>query len=163
MRLLAVDPGPVNGVVLINRRAGDWPPRLVWSQDDMSLAKLQENIANHKPDLVVCEWVSSMGLIVGADVFDTCRTVGRIEQWCVDWSVRFERIKRVDVKLDVLGQTRGTDSNVRGAMLEMYPQTGGGKTPAVGTKAQPGPLYGLKGHATQALAAGVAWLRREGA
>jgi hypothetical protein len=44
------------------------------------------------------------------------------------------------------------DKHVRQAILDRFPGTGGGKTPQIGTKKQPGPLYGVKGHMWAALA-----------
>ena len=32
------------------------------------------------------------------------------------------------------------------ALIDRFPRLGGGKTPQIGTKAQPGPLYGLTSH-----------------
>lgn len=76
------------------------------------------------------------------------------------------KIPRPDVKVFLCGgstqfdETTGrmkkvTDSTVRRAVLDRFSQTGGGKEPALGTKAEPGPLYGMSGHIFSALAVAV--------
>lgn len=41
------------------------------------------------------------------------------------------------------------------ALLDLFPRTGGGATPQIGTKAKPGPLYGVSSHAWAALGVAV--------
>jgi hypothetical protein len=65
---------------------------------------------------------------------------------------------RKDVKLHLCGQTRAKDSNIRAALIDRF----GGKEKAIGKKASPGPLYGLKADAWQALALAVTWLDLHG-
>ena len=44
-----------------------------------------------------------------------------------------------------------SDPNVRQAIIDLFPPTGGGKCAQIGTKGQPGPLYGVSSHAWPAL------------
>ncbi|MNY62967.1 hypothetical protein D3C86_1998680 [compost metagenome] len=69
------------------------------------------------------------------------------------------------MKLHLCKTPRAKDANVRQALLDMFPRTGGGKTPQIGTKAQPGPLFGVSSHAWAALGVAVtaAHQIREGA
>jgi hypothetical protein len=64
-------------------------------------------------------------------------------------------IYRRDVKLRLCGTVKAKDANVRQALIDMFPKTGGGKIPQIGTKAQPGPLYGVASHAWAAVAVAV--------
>ena len=96
-------------------------------------------------DRVACEWIQSYGMTVGKEVFHTCRWVGRFEQAVDGWRP-FRLVYRRAVKLHLCNDTRAKDKNIRQAILDMYPATGGGKTPQVGTKASPGPLYGISSH-----------------
>ena len=41
------------------------------------------------------------------------------------------------------------------ALLDLFPRTGGGATPQIGTKGKPGPLYGVSSHAWAALGVAV--------
>ena len=69
----------------------------------------------------------------------------------------FAPIDRKDVKMHLCGNTRATDSNIRAAILSLYPATGGGKTGQIGTKKQPGPLYGVSKDIWAALAVALTY------
>jgi hypothetical protein len=104
------------------------------------------------------EMISSYGMPVGREVFETCVWVGRFkQQWHHPAAVRL--VYRRDVKQYLCGSAKAKDANIRQALLDMFPRVGGGKTPQVGTKAQPGPLYGVSSHAWAALAVAVTALR----
>lgn len=102
---------------------------------------------------VVIEMIESQGMAVGQSTFETCVWIGRMMG--AYQGVKLIRIKRGDVKLHICGTKRAKDSNIRQALIDKYPPAGGGKTPQVGTRAQPGPLYGVTSHAWQALAVAV--------
>mgnify|MGYP003138699373 CR=1 FL=1 len=122
--------------------------------------------AGYNPGTVVIEWCNSMGRPVGQDVFHTCREIGRMRQAFVEYRDRYYKdeppaeihlIQRNQVKLALTGRTVGvTDAVLRQRLIDLFPATGGGRVPQIGTKAERGPLYNVKGHAWQALAAGVA-------
>lgn len=100
------------------------------------------------------EMIASYGMAVGREVFETCVWIGRFQQaWHAPDEVKF--IYRRDVKLHLCGTSKAKDPNVRQALLDLFPRTGGGKTPQIGTKSQPGPLYGVSSHAWAALGVAV--------
>lgn len=100
------------------------------------------------------EMVASYGMPVGREVFETVRWIGRFQQaWHAPDEVML--IYRKDIKLQLCGTTKAKDANIRQALLDMFPRTGGGKTPQIGIKAKPGPLYGVSSHAWAALAVAV--------
>lgn len=100
------------------------------------------------------EMIASYGMAVGREVFETCVWIGRFQQaWHAPEAV--ELVYRRDVKLHLCGTAKAKDANIRQALLGLFPRTGGGKTPQVGTKAQPGPLYGVSSHAWPALAVAI--------
>ena len=66
-------------------------------------------------------------------------------------------VSRSGAKMHVCGVSNAKDSNIRRALLDMYPRTGGGKEPAVGIKKQKGPLYGMANDMWAALAVGVTY------
>ena len=103
------------------------------------------------------EMIASYGMPVGREVFETCVWIGRFIQ---AWGGKAELVYRKDVKMHLCGTAKAKDGNVRQAILDLYPRTGGGATPQVGTKGQPGPLYGVSTHAWAAL--GVALTARHG-
>ncbi len=96
--------------------------------------------------------IACYGMPVGAETFETCVWIGRfIEAANTDPALVF----RKDVKMHLCHTMRAKDANIRQALLDLFPATGGGKTPQVGTKKQPGPLFGVKSHAWAALAVAV--------
>lgn len=140
--ILALDPGTdKTGWCLL---LGD---RVIGSgvePNDQMLAKV---LARGASTLAV-EMIASYGMPVGREVFETCVWIGRFVQ---AWGGNAEMVYRKDVKMHLCGTSKAKDSNVRQAILDLYPRTGGGATPQVGTKGQPGPLYGVSTHAWAAL------------
>ncbi len=100
------------------------------------------------------EMIASYGMAVGREVFETCVWIGRFKQaWHSPDAV--ELVYRKDVKLHLCGTTKAKDPNVRQALIDLFAPSGGGKTPQIGTKGQPGPLYGVSSHAWPALGVAI--------
>lgn len=97
-------------------------------------------------DVLAIEKIEAMGMAVGAEVFETVHWSGRLLQaWREPAKVR--RITRRAVKLGLCGSMRAKDPNIRQALIDMLG--------APGTKAKPGPTYGVSSHAWAALAVAV--------
>lgn len=146
--LLAVDPGTKQSGYCIYDGA-----RVIESgvlpNDDM-LVRVQQWPAMR----LAIEMIASYGMAVGREVFETCVWIGRFQQaWRSPEDV--ELVYRKDVKLHLCGSPRAKDPNIRQALLDMFPATGGGKIPQIGTKAKPGPLYGVSSHVWAALGVAV--------
>lgn len=151
MRILAIDPGTeqsgwclfMNGQVLA---AG------VYTNADM-LAMLSTDWGRDSAwyaDTLAIEMIASYGMAVGREVFETCVWIGRFLQvWREPDQVRL--VYRRDVKMHLCGTPKAKDSNIRQAILDLFERSGGGATPQIGTKAKPGPLYGMATHAWPAL------------
>lgn len=106
------------------------------------------------PHLVI-EMVASYGMPVGAEVFETCVWIGRFVQAWADWMCPHEFVYRRDVRNHLCNRRRdATDATVRQALIDRY---GPGKSVAIGVKAKPGPLYGIKADVWQALAVAVTY------
>ena len=158
VRLLSIDPGTTHSAYVL--------------LDSLENTVLEKGIVNNHvmlealskrywADRCVVEMVASYGMAVGKDVFETVVWIGRfIERWNTNMSVSHpaERLYRKEVKLHLCNSLRANDSNIRQALLDLYPATGGGKTPQVGTKSQPGPLYGFKRDLYAALGVAVTYL-----
>lgn len=99
--------------------------------------------------VLAIEWIESFGMAVGREVFETCYWVGRFAQ---AWRGPVVRVTRRQVKLHLCQSMRAKDANIRQALLDRF----GGKA-AVGTKAKPGPLYGISAHKWSALAVAVTY------
>lgn len=153
VKILAIDPGTtesayvllVDGVVVEHGKVDNG-----WLVDACGHSPAWDGAQ------LVVEMIASYGMAVGAEVFATCVWIGRFVQ---AWRTRShftlpELVVRQKVKLHLCGQTRAKDANIRAALIDRF-SNGGGKEKAVGTKRAPGPLYGVKADAWQALALAV--------
>lgn len=174
MRLLAIDPGTNESawveLYLPEKAATDalgieLPP-IVSNKSIEPNEKLAETIRwwagpgrDHKADHMAIEMVGhyGTGMAVGTSVFDTCVWIGRFIE---AWNGPYTQMLRKTVCGQICGSARANDSNIRRALLDRFPATGGGKTPQVGIKAQPGPLFGFKEDLFSALAVGITWAER---
>ena len=90
------------------------------------------------------EMISSYGMPVGREVFETCVWIGRFVQAMGE----VKTIYRHEIKTHFCNSTRAKDGNIRQALIDRF----GGKDKAIGKKKSPGPLYGIKGDQWSALA-----------
>ena len=95
------------------------------------------------------EMLASYGMAVGAEVFMTAVWIGRFLQ-ALEGDATL--VYRREVKLALCNSPRANDSNVRQALIDRY---GPGKAKAIGLKASPGPLYGIRKDEWQALGVAV--------
>jgi len=93
-------------------------------------------INQYDADRIIIERMECMGMAVGRSVLDTCVWIGRYIQKA---GSPVYTIGRRDVKLHMCGSVRAKDSNVRQAVMDRYGST---RQKAIGTKKNPGPLYG---------------------
>jgi hypothetical protein len=105
-------------------------------------------------DCVVIEQITSYGMAVGREVFETVWWAGRFHEAVERAGTPAYRLPRRDVKLHLCQSARAKDSNVRQAVVDKF----GGKDKAIGRKAAPGPLYGVKADCWQALALAITWI-----
>jgi hypothetical protein len=153
--VLALDPGPTqtgwvlfDGVRVVNCGVDRNASVLA-----MLLLGRRSGVAGEAEHLAV-EMVASYGMPVGREVFETVVWIGRFQQaWRDPEAVRL--VYRRDVKMHLCGKANAKDPNVRQALLDLFPRTGGGATPQIGTKAMPGPLYGVSTHVWPALGVAI--------
>lgn len=152
----AVDPGPERSALVVLGSDLSIVGAHLWENDAL-LRELWRNVAPLGSQLVV-ERIESYGKPVGVEVFDTCIWTGRfIEAWrgvrpsMQDaWSL----LPRRAVKLHLCDSPRATDATIRQALIDRY---GPGREKAIGTKRNPGPLYGIKADLWAALALGITY------
>jgi hypothetical protein len=148
MNIFAIDPGTTQSGWCV------FGPSGVVCSGVMPNDELVQRVADTGASRLAIEMIASYGMPVGREVFETCVWIGRFKQaWHTPDAV--ELVYRKDVKMHLCGTTKAKDPNVRQALLDMFPRTGGGKTPQVGTKGQPGPLFGVSSHAWAALGVAV--------
>ena len=149
MRILAIDPGPVESAYVVIDAETCRP-------DDFGKVP---NAAMRQ--LIVCgdivadrsavEMVASYGMAVGAEVFDTCVWIGRYLE--VLELTEPQRVKRLPVKLHHCHDSKAKDSNITQALVDRFApgQPNHGK----GTKAAPGWFHGFFKDIWQAYALAV--------
>lgn len=148
--IVAVDPGSEKSAFVTYRSADMSIRSKGILENEKMLAMLEKAESQGVP--LAMEMVSSYGMPVGREIFETVLWAGRFIQ---AWGGRFELIYRKDVTLYLCRSTRAKDANIRQALLDRYPRSGGGKTPQIGTKKQPGPLYGFANDLWAALGVAV--------
>jgi len=152
MRILAIDPGPTYSAWVIYDTEKNKPIRAdIWSNENLivTIDGAVKSLAGC--GYMVIEMPQSFGMPVGASVFDTCVWIGRFWQAFYS-SYSVFQVFRKDIKLHLCGTSRAKDANVRAALIDRY---GGSRQAAVGTKKNPGPLYGFKRDMWAALAVAV--------
>lgn len=147
MRLLAIDPGPIQSAWVEHEHG---MPTGFGKVDNDHLLLL---VGKSKADRLAIEMIASYGMPVGQEIFSTVLWIGRLVQCWVQEGREFPILMpRKSVTLHLCGSTRAKDPNVRQALIDRY---GPGKELAVGRKASPGPLYGVSGDVWAALAVAV--------
>jgi len=149
-RILAIDPGTTHS---------GW---CLYSDSAVRNSGVMENscligviqMSDDAADFLAIEMIASYGMSVGKDVFETVRWIGRYQQaWIAPDDVML--IYRKDVKMHLCGTMKAKDGNIRQAIIDLFPATGGGKVPQIGVKSNPGPLYGVSSHAWAAVAVAI--------
>ena len=160
-RILALDPGSSEtGWAII-----DHDPRRVEGgkmPNTRVLVDLREEAVSF--DVILVEYPGAWGISTGSavQVMEAIWWAGRFTEAALPMEV--VRITRDAVKRALLGKVnvKGADAVLRQQLIDRYAELAGdplgGKAAAIGTKAAPGPLYGIKADAWAALALGCAYL-----
>lgn len=102
------------------------------------------------------EMVASYGMAVGKSVFDTCVWIGRFSQILEDMNFNVINIYRKDEKMNICGQMKAKDSNIRVALVDRFAKhdlkTG------KGTKNNPDWFYGFAKDVWASYAVGITYL-----
>ena len=147
-RILAIDPGYEQSALV--RLDGGKVTFAATSPNVTVLVALRNGLLK-SADMILIEQIASYGMPVGREVFETVYWSGRFHEAS---RLPVQRLPRKTVVTQICGSARAKDANVRQALIDRY---GGSKAEAVGTKANPGPLYGVHGDQWAALALAVAW------
>lgn len=90
------------------------------------------------------------GMPAGKTVFDTCVWIGRfVQEYCSICKEEPTFIMRKDEKMNLCGNMKAKDSNIRQALIDRFG--------VVGTKKNPGWFYGVSKDVWQAIAVGVTY------
>ena len=150
MRILAIDPGSEQSAyVLLD--TGSFAVHHAFIEPTEEVVAALTLARRGSADELAIEMISCYGMAVGKSVFETCVNIGRFQQAFGSATL----VYRPDIKLHLCNSRRAKDANVRQALLDRFPPTGGGATPQIGTKGKTGPLYSVKSHLWAALAVAV--------
>lgn len=144
--IIAIDPGPTHSAWVF----WDGAALSGFAKEPNEHVLQQVMAVREKTMACVIEQIASYGMPVGAEVFETVYWSGRFAQ--AYGAERVSRIPRLQVKLAICHDSRAKDANIRQAIIDRF----GGKS-AIGTKKQPGRLYGISGDLSAALALAVCW------
>ena len=155
MRILAIDPGNETSAWV----EYDMKDRVLLGFGMAANDQVLVLIGKTRAHYLAVEMVASYGMPVGRTVFETCIWVGRfVQMWRMSFGVTNEHfVYRQDVKMHLCHSMRAKDANIRQAIIDRYPATGGGKVRQIGTKKSPGPLYGVSKDVWSALAVAITW------
>lgn len=143
--ILAIDPGETESAC-VGYDPGTGELVHAWIMENVKLARLLRDGA--KACLVI-EDMDSYGMPIGKSTMTTLQWIGRFQEAWPGWC---RLITRRTIKLHMCNSVRAKDSNVRQALIDRF---GGSREKAIGTKKNPGPLYGIKTHLWAALAVAV--------
>lgn len=180
-RIMAIDPGPEHSGLCI---LAPGEPIVTLNSVPNAALLADLDVYAYDCDLLAVEWIESYGARVGAEVFHTCRVVGRLEQaWLADWHKpdRFRLISRPEVGMHLCAKRSPGDAAIRRVLMDRYGGDSSIKKPKRCPKAdkllycppecpkcggdgvltEGGPLCGVSGHGWSALALAVTCLDRE--
>ena len=143
--IIGIDPGNVESAFVIwnGERIIDFGK----VPNEELLSNLAGGITTPANELVI-EQVASYGMPVGATVFETVFWSGRFAE---AWNDPWYRIKRLDVKMHLCGDSRAKDGNIRQALIDRF-------EPGLQPRKKPcGVLKGISADVWAALAVAVTW------
>lgn len=145
--IIAVDPGSTESAFVVFDGV-EITSKGKWANSDL-LATLR--CVDSAVPVLVLEKIASYGMAVGSEVFETVYWSGRFHEAFAKASIRNDvhRLERLKVKLHLCHNSRAKDANIRQALIDRFGE--------VGTKKQPGPLYGVSKDIWAALAVAVTW------
>ncbi len=164
-KVLAIDPGTLQSafVILGSRSEGIYDSGLIPNTELVEYIKLAKR--SHSADHLVVEMLKSYGMVMGDTCLMTCLWVGRfIQAW--DSPSNYSTMHRKGIVTELCGSPRAKDKNVRQALIDRYAlkldlsaasKANLGKNPSIGTKQNPGPLYGFKTDMWAALGVAIAY------
>ena len=150
MYSLAIDPGNVQSayVVMVGETILD--KGIV--KNEIFLDQIKKLCPAEKT-VAVIEMVASYGMSVCRTVFETVLWIGKFVRECEINNIPVELVYRKDIKLHLCQTMRAKDTNIMQALKDRYGE--------VGTKKNPGPLYGVSKDIWSALAVGTFYLDKE--
>lgn len=157
--ILAIDPGNEESAFCFINKWSYEPIYFAKMKNKEAVEAIKKFIADHRMYCTyeaAIERVASYGMAVGASVFQTCEWIGRFSQILEDTCFNVTYIYRKDEKMNICGQMKAKDSNIRVALIDRFAKhdlkTG------KGTKNNPDWFYGFAKDVWASYAVGVTYL-----
>ena len=155
MRIFAIDPGnEASAYALV-----ELPDFRIIEKGKIPNGELLDmcrSITGESADIAAIEMISSYGMPVGREVFETCVWIGRF-MGATPKGLKF--VYRLDEKLCLCHDTRANDASIRRALIDRYAKhdfkTGRG------TKKAPDVFFGMKSDIWSAIAVCVTAYEKE--
>ncbi|AGO47483.1 Holliday junction resolvase [Cellulophaga phage phi19:3] len=161
MKILAIDPGTLkSGWVLYDTKTHEILDKGVTDNFGLKLW-IKSNVGENTFDATAVEMIASYGMAVGREVFETCLYIGQIMQLMDDNHIPCDLVFRRDVKQAICNNGKAKDPQIRQALIDQFPKTGGGAKPQIGNKKQPGRLYGVTSHIWAALGVAITFAKKK--
>lgn len=139
MRILAIDPGTTYSAYAV------WDGQRLYDKGKVLNAEMKELLDFLSADVCCIEMIASYGMPVGKEVFETCVFIGRLqERWLAIHKEEANLIFRKEIKIHHCGSMRAKDGNIRQALIDRFG--------IIGTKKEPGLLYGVSNDIWSAVA-----------
>lgn len=154
MRILAIDPGPIESAYVVIDADDCRPIDFGKIENPRMLATIQARAIDWDIEHSAIEMVASYGMAVGAEVFDTCVWIGRFSAYVAGWTLTTPGlVKRLPVKLHHCHDSKAKDSNITQALVDRFAH--GQPNHGKGAKTAPGWFYGFHKDIWQAYALAV--------
>jgi hypothetical protein len=161
MKIFAIDPGTdKSGWVLYDTKTHSILDKGITDNYGLKLY-IKSNIGEGLFGSVAIEMIASYGMPVGREVFETCLYIGQIMQMMDDAFIPCKLIYRREVKDAICHNGKAKDPQIRQALIDEFPKTGGGNKPQIGTKKEQGRLYGVTSHIWAALGVAITHAKNE--
>lgn len=145
---LGIDPGTTQSAWVIYNTETELPEEHGLESNEAILARWESGHFQFVDRLVV-ERIVSYGQTIGQTTLDTCVWIGRfLQSWDEPWNPPADLLERRKVTSHMCGKAGAQDKDVRAACVERYGR--GDDKVAKGTKANPGPCYGMSKDVWQA-------------
>lgn len=164
MSILAIDPGQCQSAYCVIGHDDELLSKGIVENDELCDFLQSDHLKILQVEIAAIEMIACYGMPVGSETFETCVWIGRFVECLTQGHPMLPTamIFRRDVKLFLCNSSKAKDANVRQAILDLYPKTGGGKVRQIGVKSKRGPLYGVKSHIWSALAVALYYKNNRG-
>lgn len=156
MKILAIDPGTLkSGWVIYDTKKHTVIDKGITDNYALKIFIKSSIVNENQISSVAIEMIASYGMAVGREVFETCLFIGQLMQLMDDHHIPCQLIYRREVKDLICYNGKAKDKDIRQALIDEFPREGGGKQPQIGTKKEPGRLYGITSHIWAALGVAI--------